>query len=114
MLSLSYLRMLSDELFLKAELNKKISLKTSKKDQEPPKLICLYLLDRSESDQLLPRFSLYRINYYRYFYYTGSTGTNIVTIQDQMVSTSTGIFTIRDRNKKQQYYPVRSNNSDPV
>ena len=30
-LSLSYLRMLSDELFLKAELNKKIGLKTSKK-----------------------------------------------------------------------------------
>jgi hypothetical protein len=30
-LSLSYLRMLSDELFLKAELNKKFGLKTSKK-----------------------------------------------------------------------------------
>jgi hypothetical protein len=33
---LSYLRMLSDELFLKAELNKKNGLKLVKKDQEPP------------------------------------------------------------------------------
>jgi hypothetical protein len=35
-LSLSYLRMLSDDLFLKAELHKKIGLKTSKKGPGAP------------------------------------------------------------------------------
>jgi hypothetical protein len=35
-LSLSYLRVLSDELFLKAELNKQIGLKTSKKGPGAP------------------------------------------------------------------------------
>ena len=36
MLRLSYLRILSDKLFLKAELNKKIGLKTSKKGPGAP------------------------------------------------------------------------------
>jgi hypothetical protein len=35
-LSLSYLRMLSDELFLKSELNKKFGLKTCKKGPGAP------------------------------------------------------------------------------
>ena len=45
-LSLSYLRMLSDELFLKAELNKQIGLKTTKKGQGAP-IIDMSLFIRS-------------------------------------------------------------------
>ena len=51
-LSLSYLRMLSDELFLKAELNKKIGLKTSKKGPGAPVID----IDYATSWSLFTRF----------------------------------------------------------